>query len=256
MIQFNLDHTTQLRNSIASFQAIYREEWLDLIQRLQDLQQVWNDTHRLEFEQDFQNLTTTHQQIDQDLEHHLQELDRVFSVIQSMQENLPHLSETTQSISTQVTSAQNHSPSTPVTSQPKATAENTESTLINQVINQYDQSADFLISITKKGGKSLMTGLTILTLINSGLNTLMGNILDAERSLRGPETSHQSKDAAKKGSYRWVLDKLFAIEKENPMGENFGDWADEGAEQMKKKQEMDEAAEKESEYRRKSKPYS
>jgi hypothetical protein len=88
MIQFNLDHTTQLRNSIASFQAIYSEEWLDLIQRLQDLQQVWNDTHRLDFEQDFQSLTTTHQRIAQDLEHHLQELDRVVETTEKINDAL------------------------------------------------------------------------------------------------------------------------------------------------------------------------
>ena len=82
MIQFNSDHAIQLRNSIASFQTIYSEEWVDLIQKLQNLQQVWNDTHRLDFEQDFHNLTSVHQQIDQDFQHHLQEIDRVTNVIE------------------------------------------------------------------------------------------------------------------------------------------------------------------------------
>ena len=88
MLQFNLDHAIQVRNSIASFQAVYSEEWVDLIQRLQNLQQVWNDTHRLDFEQDFHNLTTIHQQIDQDFEHHLQEIDRVVNTTEKINEAL------------------------------------------------------------------------------------------------------------------------------------------------------------------------
>ena len=79
-----------------------------------------------------------------------------------------------------------------------------------------------------------MMGLTILTSMHSGFNTLMGNILDVERSLRGPETSHQSEEVSKKGSYRWVLDKLFTIEKEIRMGD-FGDVVEEGSDQIKKK---------------------
>jgi hypothetical protein len=88
MIQFNSDHAIQLRNSIASFQLIYSEELVDLIQKLQNLQQVWNDTHRLDFEQDFPNLTSTHQQIDQYLQHHLQEIDRVTNVVEKLNEKL------------------------------------------------------------------------------------------------------------------------------------------------------------------------
>ena len=243
MLQFNLDHAIQVRNSIASFQAVYSEEWVDLIQRLQNLQQVWNDTHRLDFEQDFHNLTTIHQQIDQDFEHHLQEIDRVVAVVHSMQENLVPLSENTQPISTQAKTPPTPTPSSSPNSPEPVKESHPESAQINQVINQYGKSPDFLKSIAKNG-QSLMMALTILTLSHSGVNTLLGNYLDAERSLRGPETSYQSKDnVPKKGSYRWVLDKLFTIENATPMGENFGDWADEGAEQMKKKKENEEKQE-------------
>jgi hypothetical protein len=91
MIQFNSDHAIQLRNSIASFQTIYREEWLDLIQDLQNLQQVWNDTHRFDFDQDFQNLASIHYQIEQELQKQVQEVDRTIEVIGKMKESLPNL---------------------------------------------------------------------------------------------------------------------------------------------------------------------
>ena len=93
MIQFNSDHAIQLRDSIVSFQAIYNEEWVDLIQKLQNLQQTWNDTHRLDFEQNFHNLPSIHDQIAQDLQHHLQEIDRVTHIIEKTKEQLIYLSE-------------------------------------------------------------------------------------------------------------------------------------------------------------------
>lgn len=91
MIQFNSDHAIQLRNSIESFQSIYREEWVDLIQDLQNLQQVWNDTHRFYFDQEFQNLASSHYQIGQELQDHLRAVDRVIEVIGKMKETLPNL---------------------------------------------------------------------------------------------------------------------------------------------------------------------
>lgn len=175
MLQFNLDHAIQVRNSIASFQTIYTEEWVDLIQRLQNLQQVWNDTHRLDFEQDFHNLTTIHQQIDQDFEHHLQEIDRITDVVEKLKGQLIPLSEnSTPTASSHSSPSSQHQPSPQTTNNPTyqnplTFKQDTEQT-IDRFPNLYNSSIASFQSLSKNSVSAFSMGLVIFAMTNGIYN--------------------------------------------------------------------------------------
>jgi hypothetical protein len=111
MTSFSLEEAIQFRNRLQRYKELYHYEWESLRQRWHDLQYVWQDSHRLEFEQDFQRFIQSQDEIFTDLESHLQRIDRVIIVIHSIQENLAPLSENTQPISTQATTSPTPTPS-------------------------------------------------------------------------------------------------------------------------------------------------
>jgi hypothetical protein len=251
MVQFNLEHAIQLRNSIASFQAIYSEEWLDLIQRLQDLQQVWHDTHRLDFEQDFHNLTSIHQQIDQELEHHLQELDRTTDVIEKLKEQLIHLSETSTLESsihnkTSSISQANNQTSTNSTPQNSLTFKQEVETIIDRFPNLYKNSIASFQSLSKNSVSAFSVGLVIFAMANGIYNFQGVKFFEAamfpKTVIQTPASDCDEKSENKVSFNRFLslTENIADRERRASLDEHYEHLTEDGLEKRKKKKEDEE----------------